>query len=172
MKNPTMEIREAIDADVGAIVAVLDANRSEASLFQQPPRQVRRTLADFVLAVDDEGTIHGCAALHWHMTDNAEILAVAVAPESQGLGLGHALMKACVDRALAKASDRDRLFLWLATAKPEYFARFGFREIPRFSLSASVLWTKLVLVFQQPLGRWLPALVGRHTFMRFSAPTP
>jgi hypothetical protein len=55
---------------------------------------------------------------------------------------------------------------WLATAKPSYFARFGFQPISRFQLPIRVLWTKLRLIFQQPPARWLPALLGRHTFMR------
>ena len=161
-----MTIRTATEDDVANIVAVLGANRGDTSLFQQPEHQVRRTLGDFVLAVNAASEIEGCAALHWHRPENAEILAVAVRPETQGGGIGRALMRACVERALEKG-PRDRLFLWLATAKPGYFGRFGFSALSRFRLPTSVLLTKFFLVFQQPVGRWLPALFGRHTFMRY-----
>jgi N-acetylglutamate synthase-like GNAT family acetyltransferase len=125
---------------------------------------VRRTLDDFLLAVDEQGALLGCAALHLHAATNGEILAVAVAPALQQRGTGTALVRACVERAAEQAVA----FVWLATAKPEYFARFGFRVISRWNLPLVVLMNKLGLVFQQPIPRWLPALLGRHTFMRLS----
>jgi amino-acid N-acetyltransferase len=162
-----MLIREALDADVGSIFAVLCANRNDSSLFQQPEHQVRRTLGDFILATDEMGILLGCAALHWHSEENAEILAVAVVPEAQGHGVGGALMCECVQRAISKSPDG--LCLWLATAKPGYFQRFGFLPIPGFRLPFLVLWTKFRLVLQQPPARWVPALLGRHTFMKYAA---
>lgn len=164
-----MRIRTATDADVASIVAVLGANRSDTSLFQQPESQVRRTLGDFLLAVNTASEVEGCAALHWHRPENAEILAVAVVPDAQGRGIGHALVEACIERALERRIQ-DRLFLWLATAKPGYFERFGFSALSRFRLPVSVIWTKFLLILQQPVGRWLPALFGRHTFMRYRQP--
>jgi amino-acid N-acetyltransferase len=162
MGHPPMEIRKADESDVRAIVDVLDANRADRSLFQQPEHQVRRTLGDFIVATGDADVVAGCAALHWHTPQNAEILAVAVSPDAQGKGVGGLLMKACI--SLANAGPTAPL-LWLATAKPDYFARFGFQPVSRFRLPAGVLWTKFRLVFQQPVGRWAPALAGRHMFM-------
>jgi amino-acid N-acetyltransferase len=163
-----MTIREAAPDDVPAIVAVLRANRDDRSLFQQKEAQVRRSIADFLVAIDETDAVEGCAALHWHTADNVEILAVAVIPQRHGRGTGNALVKACIERAVAIERHADRRFLWLATAKPDYFARFRFRATSRFRLPIAVLWTKFLLVFQQPFARWLPALVGRHTFMRFT----
>ncbi|HEY1693006.1 MAG TPA: GNAT family N-acetyltransferase [Polyangiaceae bacterium] len=150
---------------------MLTANAGDRSLFQQPDHQVRRTIDDFLLAEGEEGRIIGCAALHWHRPANAEILAVAVEPELQGKGVGSALLRACIEHAAGKAAE----FLWLATAKPGYFARFGFQPISRWRLPLVVLLTKLRLIFQQPPARWLPAIFGRHTFMRYArgaAPKP
>jgi len=56
--------------------------------------------------------------------------------------------------------------VWLGTAKPMYFARFGFTPISKWSLPFGVLVGKFMLVFDQPAGRWIPALAGRHTFMK------
>jgi amino-acid N-acetyltransferase len=157
-----MDIRRATEADVAAIRRVLAANEGDTSLFQQPEHQVRKTLGDFFVAVADGGGVVGCASLHWHAKDNAEILAVAVAPSMQGRRVGEALMNACVAET---AKTNNEATLWLATAKPSYFARFGFSPISRFRLPVGVLCTKLFLIFQQPPGRWVPALAGRHTFM-------
>lgn len=157
-----MGVRKATDADVPAILQILAANQTDSSLFQQSEQQVRRTLGDFFVAVREDVEVIGCAALHWHAADNAEILAVAVSPEGQGKGVGSQLMEECIARATL---DGAAALLWLATAKPSYFARFGFRPMSRFRLPTSVLWTKFLLVFQQEPKRWFPALVGRHTFM-------
>ena len=157
-----MSCRKATEEDIPKIVGILGANRGDTSLFQQDEHQVRKTLDDFILAVDERQAVVGCAALHWHAKDNAEILAVAVLPELQGKGVGRLLMKECISRA---TNTHDGVTLWLATAKPDYFARHGFRPVSRFRLPPGVLWTKFLLVFQQPPGRWIPALVGRHTFM-------
>ena len=162
ISHPPMKIRSADDSDVRAILNVLDANRADRSLFQQPEHQVRKTLGDFIVATGDADVVAGCAALRWHTSENAEILAVAVSPEAQGKGVGSLLMRACISRA---NEGQTAPLVWLATAKPDYFARFGFRPVSRFRLPAGVLWTKFRLVFQQPIGRWVPALVGRHTFM-------
>jgi amino-acid N-acetyltransferase len=157
-------VRPIAAADVPTILSILRANSADSSLFQQPERQVRKTLHDFLLAVDQAGETVGCAALHRHSPSNAEILAVAVVPTVQKRGVGATLMRACIDRSV----EQGVKFLWLATAKPDYFARFDFRPISRWSLPFLVLLTKLRLVFQQPLARWLPALLGRHTFMRWT----
>jgi N-acetylglutamate synthase-like GNAT family acetyltransferase len=92
----------------------------------------------------------------------AEVYAVAVTPQCQGHGIGRQLVQACQQHARA-GSFRH---LWLATVKPGYFSRYGFRPVSRWDLPASVLLRKLRQTFQQPVGRWLPVLLGRHTFMR------
>jgi amino-acid N-acetyltransferase len=166
-----MKIRGATEGDVRAILEVLAANHGDTSLFQQADHQVRSTIEDFILAVDDLGRLDGCAAVHWHSASNAEILAVAVRPAAQGRGIGNKLVRECIDLTVRRG-DGDRLCLWLATAKPNCFARFDFRSIPRSRLPFTVLWRKLLLVFQQPIARWLPALLGRHTFMQYSPLSP
>jgi amino-acid N-acetyltransferase len=154
-------IRPAAASDVDAIDTILRANRRDRSLFQQPRDQIRRTLADFVVAADERGDVIGCTALHRHDGAWGEILAVAVDPAAHGRGVGAALVRAAVRRARQAGLPR----VWLGTAKPAYFARFGFRPISRWALPLSVLGRKLLLVLQQPPSRWLPAIFGRHRFM-------
>jgi amino-acid N-acetyltransferase len=154
-----LQIRSAVEADVEHIYATLRANADDASLFQQSSQRIRKDLADFLVATLSDRIV-GCAALHHHSTDCVEILAVAVEPSLQGHGVGGALMRACLDRA-ANAE-----VVWLATAKPEYFAHYGFKPFSRWGLSMRTLLRKLGLIFEQPVGRWVPALFGRHTFMR------
>jgi len=156
-----MVVRTATEADVEAIRGALVANAGDTSLFQQSERRIRRNLGDFVV-VSDTDRLVGCAAVHRHTPANAEILAVAVDPAAQGRGVGTILMQACITRA----TDAGATFLWLATQKPDYFARYGFVRMSKWRLPLRVVLYKLRLIFEQPLRRWLPALFGRHTFMR------
>jgi len=158
-----MQVRDACERDVPAIHAVLASNAADTSLFQQSAAQIARAWGEFVVA-EDGGAIVGCAEVHWHASTTAEILAVAVAAGAHRRGTGSALVAACI----ARARGRGATLIWLATAKPAYFARFGFQPMSRLRLPTGVLVTKLRLVFGQRAARWLPALFGRHTIMRLT----
>lgn len=150
---------DAVEEDVGGIVALLRANRDE--LFLRSQRDVQRRCADFIVARDARGVVLGCAALHRYSAGLAEVLSVAVQPERQGHGIGSRLLAECTRRAQQRGGER----LFLATLKPAYFARFGYTVISQWRLPASVLLAKLGQVFRQPVATWLPTLFGHFTFM-------
>lgn len=154
-------VRAATERDVDDIVTVLRANQADPSLFQRPPANVRMRLPDFLVARNSSDRVVGCAALHGYAGHLAEMLSVAVQPAAQGRGIGRLLVEA----GLASAGQAGIARVWLATLKPSYFARFGFRPISRWELPAAVLLVKLTQVFLQSPRRWGPALVGRQTFM-------
>jgi amino-acid N-acetyltransferase len=160
--NGAITITPAEAEDAVAISSVLAANRDDPGLFQESATAVVHTLGDFFVARDEGGKIVGCAGLHRDSPEMAEVYALAVTPQSQGQGVGQQLMQACQQHARAGGFRH----LWLATVKPGYFSRYGFEPISRWELPAPVLLRKLLQTFQQPGGRWLPALFGRHTFMR------
>lgn len=122
---------------------------------------MRRHLDEFIVARDAAGQTLGCAALHRDSPVLAEVLSVAVRPDAQGGGMGGRLVEACT----ARAHERRVARLWLATLKPAYFARFGYRAVSRWRLPPTVLLGKLALVVRQPPDRWRNALLGREVFM-------
>lgn len=156
-------VRGATVNDVAPIAASLAANGSDPALFLRTPADVLRHLSDFLVAEDPAHTIVGCAALHYYGPACAEILSVAVLPSAQGQGIGALLMREAIERARSQGVPQ----LWLATAKPQYFERFGFTPIRRLALPPAVFFAKLRQVFAQPAKRWLPALLGRFTFMTY-----
>jgi amino-acid N-acetyltransferase len=160
--NEAIVVEPAGKDDAMIISSVLGLNRHDPGLFQESATAVARTLGDFFVARNEAGEIVGCAALHRDSSELAEVYAVAVPPQCQGRGIGRQLMEACQQHAESSGTH----YLWLATAKPDYFSRFGFHRISRWELPASVLLRKLRQTFRQPCRRWLPALSGRHTFMR------
>jgi len=161
-----MTIEPATLKDTQAIVSIFVANRDDTGLFQEPEAEVRRNLRDFFVARDASGKAVACAGLHRDSAELAEIYGVAVLPEVQGRGIGAMLMRKCQERAAASQVTQ----LWLATVKPEYFRRYAFRPISRWSLPRPVLLRKLRQVFHQPVARWAPVLRGRHTFMKCDLP--
>lgn len=152
-------IAAAAAADASGIVTVLDANRHDPSLYLRSEPDVLGHSGEFIVARDAFGRIVGCAALHRDSAGLAEVLSVAVLPTAQGVG--GRLVEACERRARSQGVAR----LWLATLKPEYFARFGYRRISRWRLPAPVLLAKLALVVRQPPDRWRNALLGHEVFM-------
>jgi len=160
--NEVLTITPAVTDDGVAISSLLAANRDDRGLFQESAEAIVRTIKDFFVARDATGRIVGCAGMHRDSASLAEVYAVAVLPACQGKGIGKQLMQACM-QAAREAGIQD---LWLATVKPEYFRRYGFQIISRWELPAATLLRKLRQTFQQPFERWLPALFGRHTFMR------
>jgi N-acetylglutamate synthase-like GNAT family acetyltransferase len=154
-------VRPAREDDVKGIQAALLANCGDPSLFLRSKQNLRACLGDLVIA-EDAGRVVGCAALHAYSPALAEVHSVAVLPECQGQGVGVRLVRECLERAKAQSFCR----VFLGTTKVTYFARFGFRPFSRWELPSLVLLRKLGQVFHQRPARWLPTLLGRHTFMR------
>ena len=154
-------VRPARENDAGTIRSVLRANLDDLSLFQRPEHDIRNHFGDFIL-VQDGGRVVGCAALHAYSASLAEVLSVSVVREGQGKGIGERLVGECLEKARRESVS----MVFLATTKPAYFGRFGFRPFSHWQLPLRVLLTKLRQVFRQPAARWLPAVFGGHTFMR------
>jgi amino-acid N-acetyltransferase len=157
-----MIIESATLADTPFIVSILISNKSDPGLFQERIAEVRKNFSEFLVARDANGRVVACSGLHRDSSELAEVYGVAVLPELQGQGIGGLLIQKCKERAVMN----QLTCLWLATVKPEYFRRYSFCPMSRWSLPTSVLFRKFRQVFQQPVLRWIPALFGRHTFMR------
>jgi len=161
-KPSAVTIKPATMGDTDAIVTIFNSNKADPGLFQEPMAEVRKNIGDFLVGRDARDKVVACLGLHQDSDELAEVYGVAVLPKLQGQGIGTILMQKCKERALAN----QLTCLWLATVKPEYFRRYSFYPASRWALPTSVLLRKLHLVFQQPVSRWIPALFGRHTFMK------
>jgi len=106
------------------------------ALLQQlhlPFAGVDEHLPTMLVAKDGEHVI-GTAALELH-TDGALLRSVAVAPHQQGKQLGHQL----IDAALRMAAGRGASTVFLLTTTAEsFFPKFGFEQIARDDVPASV----------------------------------
>lgn len=115
-------IRSAGLSDARAIHILLESFAERGLLLHRTLDQIRRTIRDFVVAVED-GRVVGCGALHVYGETLAEVGALAVAEDRHGRGVG-----ARIVHALESAADTlgiRRLFA--LTLQDGFFHRLGFR---------------------------------------------
>ena len=116
-------------AKPGDLPAILDLVRA----MNLPPDGIEDALEYFWVARQG-AQIVGTVGLEVY-ADLALLRSVAVSPERQRLGLGHAL----TDTALSYLATRQFQAVYLLTTTAEsFFARYGFRSMPRSGVPTSV----------------------------------
>lgn len=86
-----------------------------------------RHIKDYVVAEDATGAIIGCGALKIYSRDLAELGALAVREDSQGTGVGRAIVDALVVEARALGVGE----VLALTRKPAFFLKLGFLPAER-----------------------------------------
>jgi amino-acid N-acetyltransferase len=120
-----VEIRRARTTDVKAIRALVDAYTADRRLLSKATVTLYESVQEFWVAVDDDGAVLGCGALHVMWEDLAEIRTVAVDPASRGRKIGHKI----VSRLLDVARDLGIARVFCLTFETRFFGSFGFTEI-------------------------------------------
>jgi N-acetylglutamate synthase-like GNAT family acetyltransferase len=123
-----MRIRRARAQEAGAIGALLAVYVEQGLLLPCTPEQIRRAIADFLVAIEG-GAVVGCVALEFYGARRnglAEIRSLAVVPGARGTGLGRRLLEAAVKRARRRGTAR----LFAVTRAAKFFERAGFARAP------------------------------------------
>jgi amino-acid N-acetyltransferase len=120
-----VEIRRARTSDVKAIRRLVDAYTADRRLLSKATVTLYESVQEFWVAVDDDGAVLGCGALHVMWEDLAEIRTVAVDPASRGRKIGHKI----VSRLLDVARDLGIARVFCLTFETRFFGSFGFTEI-------------------------------------------
>jgi len=120
-----VEIRRARTSDIKAIRALVDAYTADRRLLSKATVTLYESVQEFWVAVDDDGAVLGCGALHVMWEDLAEIRTVAVDPASRGRKIGHKI----VSRLLDVARDLGIARVFCLTFETHFFGSFGFTEI-------------------------------------------
>ncbi len=114
-------IRKAIEADLAAISELITPFVEQGLLLERTYDELEEWQGNFFVAELD-GKIVGCAALEIYSRKLAEVRSLAVSKEAQGLGVGRALVRACVELA----QQRNILEVMAITATEEFFRSCGF----------------------------------------------
>lgn len=118
----TLTIRPALPADVRGINRLVEPMTHTGILLGKDLVSYYEAVQEFLVAVDEEGMVVGCGALHVMWEDLAEVRTLAVSDAQRGTGLGHRLLDALLDRALQLGLSR----VFCLTFEVEFFTRHGF----------------------------------------------
>src|SRR5688500_7835410 len=94
LESPEVAARTALRlraAHPGAMLRISELINGVAArglMLPRVPEQIARHFREFVVVTDAEDHLLGCAALRVYTPQLAELVALAVAPEAQGRGVG------------------------------------------------------------------------------------
>lgn len=139
-----MIVRKATMSDVPEIHRLITYHAELNRMLFRSHADLYESVRDFFVALASDpvsGTpqVVGCAALELVWRDLAEIKSLAVEEAMRGRGIGTALVQATI--AEARSLNLARVFA--LTRDQPFFARLGFRVVPRETLPHKV-WTDCV----------------------------
>jgi amino-acid N-acetyltransferase len=114
-------VRLATENDLAALEAFIEPFVDDGKLLPRTYDELSELLPTFFIATED-GQIVGCAALEIYSKKLAEIRSLAVAPETQGKGVGRLLVQACVELA----QEKNILEVMAITSSEGFFKSCGF----------------------------------------------
>ncbi|MEO5509380.1 MAG: GNAT family N-acetyltransferase [Longimicrobiales bacterium] len=114
-------MRRALPKDAGGIHALTEQFVGDGLLLPRTLEQVNRTIRDYVIAIEG-GRVVACGALRIYSSQTAEVGALAVASNCQGLGLGRHVVEALVEDARLLGIEQ----VFALTLQVEFFAKVGF----------------------------------------------
>lgn len=128
-----MKYRVANFHDVESIHKIVNDYADKGLMLSRSRNSIYETLRDFVVA-ESGGEVVGVGALHMVWDELAEIRALAVAPEFARQGVGRTI----VEQLVQDAEKMGVKTVFTLTYQSEFFAKAGFRVVPKESLSQKV----------------------------------
>jgi amino-acid N-acetyltransferase len=118
-------VRRARTTDVRGIRRLVDAYAPERRLLSKATVTLYEDVQEFWVAVQPDGTVVGCGALHPMWEDLAELRTVAVDPSCRGQKIGYRL----VAELIAAARELGVRRVFVLTFETGFFGAFGFTPI-------------------------------------------
>ncbi|MCF7976006.1 MAG: N-acetyltransferase [Phycisphaerae bacterium] len=128
-----MKVRVAKVSDVDVIHALISDSAEQDRMLFRSKSDIFENIQAFVVAEDDNRVV-GCCALEVIWADLSEVKSLAVDAQSRGKGVGRALVKTTVDKAVELGVTR----VFALTLEPEFFTRMGFGLVDRSTLPMKV----------------------------------
>jgi amino-acid N-acetyltransferase len=128
-----MKAEKAHINDIPQIRKLVNHFADKGEMLPRALSELYENMRDFVVVRDGEKLV-ACAALHIFWSDLAEIRAVCVAEEIQDKGAGALLMQACLEEVRSMGIET----IFCLTYVPNFFVRFGFREVDKSELPRKV----------------------------------
>lgn len=134
----SLRVRKARLSDAPVIQALIQPFADRDEMLHRSLGEICENIRDYLIAEVD-GEALGCCALHVDTPELAEIKGLAVSAEAQGMGLGSALVRACVEEALELGLQT----VYALTYRPGFFSKLGFALTEKSTLPHKV-WSECV----------------------------
>lgn len=134
-----MNIRPARVGDVPAIHELIRAFADRKLMIRRSLGELYEAIREFLVAVDDDGRVIGCAALHVFWEDLAELKCLAVSEQVQGHGVGRMLVEA----GWAAAHELELRTVFTLTYVADFFEKCGYHRIEKADLPHKI-WNECV----------------------------
>lgn len=128
-----MIIRPARICDVPFIATLVNGFAAKGAMLPRTLNSLYEELRNYTV-MEEEDSIVACAALQVIWEDWGEIRSIAVQAGTHNHGRGSALMEYLLKEA--KALELSRVFV--LTLRPDFFTKFGFKEIKKERLPHKV----------------------------------
>lgn len=125
MTQGTIQVRAARTDDVRSIQAMREPLVGPRVLLGHELVGLYEAVPEFMVAVDETGTVIGAGALHVMWQDLAEVRSMVVAENMRGKGIGHKILEGLLQRAESLGIKR----VFCLTFETEFFGKHGFVEI-------------------------------------------
>lgn len=127
-------VRPASIADMLQVEPMINRFAAQNLMLPKTREQLVRLFREFVVAADEHGRVVGCGGLRIFSPTLAEVISLAVAPETQGLGVGGRI----VDQLVEDAETLGITTVFALTLRDGFFHRLGFRTVPKEMFPAKV----------------------------------
>lgn len=134
VNNQDMNVRPARVEDAKSICSLINYWAERGRMLHRSLESVYQTLREFIVAVDEDGEVIGCAAMGIYWANLGEAKSLAVAKSAHGKGVGRRLMTSVI--RMARKLGVTRLFA--LTYEKDFFLRQGFTVIDRDLLPEKV----------------------------------
>ena len=130
------KVAKAKISDVPQMHKLINHFAGRGEMLARPLSEIYENIRDYFVVIRNNEVV-GCAALHIMWEDLAEIKSVAVHSDSQKLGIGSLLVKACIK----EAHDMEIPTIFCLTYRPDFFGKFGLSEVDKMELPQKI-WTE------------------------------
>jgi len=134
-----LNIRPARVGDVPAICDLIRTFADRKLMIRRSMGELYESIREFLVAIDRDGKILGCAALHVFWDDLAELKCLAVSEEAQGRGVGRRLVDACWDAAC----ELEIPSVFTLTYVADFFEKCGYARVEKSDLPHKI-WNECV----------------------------
>ena len=134
-----MNIRPARVGDVTAIYELIRKFADRKVMIRRSMGELYESIREFLVALDEDGRVVGCVALHVFWEDLAELKCLAVAEEAQGTGIGRRLVDACWEQA----TELEINSVFALTYAVGFFERCGYDQMDKADLPHKI-WNECV----------------------------